>query len=203
MTSVPRPLCWLVLTACVLAPLGCASSSTTKGEEGPKVSKANFEKVKDGMTPEDVEKILGPAKETHEVDAAKAKEMVKGVKLPEVPVELPVGPLPKYTVKHWEEGDTVYEVVFQDGKVVGKETGDKKTSDARKPEKKVTKENYAKIKEGMTKAEVEAILGPGTADNSIKIGDVSGAGEVWKDGDNVVQIIFKDDKVVVKTCHFK
>jgi outer membrane protein assembly factor BamE (lipoprotein component of BamABCDE complex) len=203
MTSVPRPLCWVVLTACVLAPLGCASSSTTKGEEGPKVSKANFEKVKDGMTPEDVEKILGPAKHTQEVDANKAKEMVKGVKMPELPPDLPGVQLPKFTVKQWEEGDTVYEVVFQDGKVVGKDSGSKKTSEGKQPEKRVTKENDAKIKTGMTKAEVEAILGPGTVDNSAKIEGFSGGVTVWKDGDNVIQIGFKDDKVVAKTSHFK
>ena len=52
------------------------------------------------------------------------------------------------------------------------------------------------IKEGMTKSEVEAILGPGKVDSSAKVEGHSGAVTVWKDGDHVIQIIFKDDKVV-------
>ncbi len=155
------------------------------------------------MTTDEVEKILGPAKETHEMDLNKAKEMVKGVKMPELPPELPGFQMLKVTVKSWEEGDTVYEVVFQDGKVLGKGTGSKKTSEGKQPEKRVTKENDAKIKTGMSKAEGEAILGPGTADNSAKIEGFSGGVTVWKDGENVIRIGFKDDKVAIKTSHFK
>ncbi len=43
MTSVPRSLRWTVLSALRLAPAaGCTSSSTTKGDEGPKVSKGQL-----------------------------------------------------------------------------------------------------------------------------------------------------------------
>ena len=65
---------------------------------------------------------------------------------------------------------------------------------------KVTKDNYDKIKEGMTLSEVEAILGKGEkqAGGSISIGDIGGTGDVyvWKDEQKEIKVTFRDGKAV-------
>lgn len=64
---------------------------------------------------------------------------------------------------------------------------------------KVTKENFDKIKTGMTEAEVEAILGKATdsggASASLPGMSVSGTMKVWKDGDKKIMVTFSDGKV--------
>ena len=62
MTSATRALKWLALTALCAVPLaGCHPATTTggSGTEGPKFSKANFDKIRVGMTMDQVNELLG------------------------------------------------------------------------------------------------------------------------------------------------
>jgi len=66
---------------------------------------------------------------------------------------------------------------------------------------KVTKGNYDKIKNDMTKAEVENILGKGEdSGGKVGVGDVSISGAVttWTDGDKQITVTFVNDKVTAK-----
>jgi hypothetical protein len=56
---------------------------------------------------------------------------------------------------------------------------------------KVTKENYEKIKPGMTKKEVEAILGSPTKTVAMAMANIA----LWKDSNNVIWVSYKDGKV--------
>src|SRR5262249_35488694 len=111
MTSAIRTLCWIALASfCFVAALGCTKSATpteAKKDEGGGKTKANFEKVKEGMSEDEVEKLLG-----------KTDKVQKGS-------EMPV-PMPGNVVgKTWEEGDKMYIVVFKDGKVATTKVDDK------------------------------------------------------------------------------
>jgi hypothetical protein len=80
---------------------------------------------------------------------------------------------------------------------------------------KPSKDNWAKVKDGMTEKEVEAIMGPGEgASVDLKKFKVPGmpdipdmpnmpnmpklSGKSWKEGKTVYTAIFKDDKVVAR-----
>ena len=67
----------------------------------------------------------------------------------------------------------------------------------------ISLENYDRIKNGMTKAEVEGILGKGEkqASAGLSIGNLTGNAEayVWKSGDKQITVNFVDGKVVLKT----
>lgn len=76
-------------------------------------------------------------------------------------------------------------------------------------EAKLTQENFARIKKGMTLADVQTILGSsGTEDTSASGMSISGAGiagsskeskehiYVWKEGDSTITVIISDGKVV-------
>jgi outer membrane protein assembly factor BamE (lipoprotein component of BamABCDE complex) len=67
--------------------------------------------------------------------------------------------------------------------------GDKKTS-------KVTKENSAKLKDGMTEKEVLDILGEPTEKKDI---DAKEKQYTWKNGNDMIQVFFKDGKQVGKS----
>ncbi len=179
--------------------IGCSkddgkSSSTSSSDgsshsSGPKVSKGNFDKVKDGMTEKDVADTLGPPSASAEFDAKALKDMMKSagsgfnIEIPEIPGVA----MPKMTLKNWEDGDTLYQVVFQEDKVVSKDSASKKA--------KVTKENADRIKAGMSRAEVEAILGKGKVDAGAKIQGFEGSVTVWEGPDGAISVIFTDDKV--------
>jgi hypothetical protein len=105
--------------------------------------------------------------------------------VPALPV--PGVALPKITVKSWEEGDNLYEVAFQDGKVAGKHSESKKG--------KVTKENADKIKVGMTRGEVEVLLGKGKTQAGVQIPGYSGDVTVWEGTDGTITVGFTNDKV--------
>ena len=64
---------------------------------------------------------------------------------------------------------------------------------------KVTSENYDKIENDMTLAEVEGILGKGELQvgGSGALGDLGGSAKVykWTDGEKVITITFVNDKV--------
>ena len=74
---------------------------------------------------------------------------------------------------------------------------------------KVTMTNYERIEDGMSLAEVEGILGKGTEQSSSNVPGVSAGGisipgasskaMVWKNGNNVISVMFLNDKVMSKT----
>lgn len=64
---------------------------------------------------------------------------------------------------------------------------------------KLSEENVAKIREGMTEKEVTAILGPPTETKSGAILGITGASSVWKEGDATLSLQFVNERVVLKT----
>ena len=67
----------------------------------------------------------------------------------------------------------------------------------------VTKSNYDKITNGMTQAQVEAILGKGQEQSAaVAMPGVamSAKQEVWKDGDKSIMVVFTNGKVSGKTA---
>jgi len=123
--SVLRALRWAALAAfCLLPVVGCGTSATTasggkgtegsrdgkdsrdnKGTEPARFSKAAFDKVLVGMTPDQVEKLLGKPTTEGETDLEQFG-LGKG----------------KGHAKNWQEGDTTYRVTFKDDKVVFTDT---------------------------------------------------------------------------------
>jgi hypothetical protein len=69
---------------------------------------------------------------------------------------------------------------------------------------KVTKSNFDQVTNGMTLAQVEAILGKGTESTGMfsAIGNLAGSGKfvTWKDGEKTITITFVNDKVVLKAA---
>jgi outer membrane protein assembly factor BamE (lipoprotein component of BamABCDE complex) len=65
---------------------------------------------------------------------------------------------------------------------------------------RITKDNFDKIKVGMTEAEVQAILGPPTESTGVDVVFFAGTTSVWKKKDVVITIQFVNGKVVAK--HF-
>ncbi len=183
-------LCCLLIIGCGKKDEGKPTATDTNAGSRPTISKANFEKIKDGMSDKEVNDILGPPSASAEFDPKVMKDMLKdtskGFQV-DIPVALPGVSLPKMTLKNWEDGDTLYEVVFQEGKVAGKSTATKK--------EKVTKENADRIKIDMTRAEVEAILGKGKHETGARIEGFSGDVTVWEGTDGVISVIFTNDKV--------
>ena len=91
----------LILLVCLLLP-ACKS----------KVNKANYEKVKEGMSLEEVEKILGKGdKETGDGSNVAGQF---GVAIPSAPTS---GGGDVYT---WESGNNTIRLTFRDGKLVHK-----------------------------------------------------------------------------------
>lgn len=64
---------------------------------------------------------------------------------------------------------------------------------------KISKENFDKIKTGMTQAQVEKILGKGTEEAAAggALGALTGSGKVitWKDGEKSIIVTFVNGKV--------
>ena len=67
---------------------------------------------------------------------------------------------------------------------------------------KVSKGNYDKIQNGMTRAEVEKILGKPTeeAGGGGVAGEITGSAKVltWADGEKSIMVTFVNDKVTLK-----
>jgi hypothetical protein len=93
----------VVLALCLLIP-ACKS----------KVSKANFEKVKEGMTLEEVEKLLG--KGTKEEGDGSGVAAQFGVALPSAPTS------GGGEIWKWESGNNSITIIIRQGKVVGKQS---------------------------------------------------------------------------------
>jgi hypothetical protein len=60
---------------------------------------------------------------------------------------------------------------------------------------KITKENFDKIQVGMTRKEVEAILGRGSLQREPLPPGVNSEKFQWRDGKKLIQIVFVDGKV--------
>ena len=63
---------------------------------------------------------------------------------------------------------------------------------------KVTQENFAKVEEGMTEAQVIAVLGAPTESNSVTVLGISGTSSRWASGDAEITIRFVNGKVALK-----
>lgn len=64
---------------------------------------------------------------------------------------------------------------------------------------KVTQENFAKIREGMTEQEVNAILGSPTESSTKTVLGISGTSSKWVSGDTAITIRFVNGKVAVSS----
>ncbi len=63
---------------------------------------------------------------------------------------------------------------------------------------KVNKENFDKIRLGMTQEEVQQLLGPPTEASGLEIPVFSGTTAKWVQGDTIITIQFVNGKVVAK-----
>jgi hypothetical protein len=64
---------------------------------------------------------------------------------------------------------------------------------------KVTQENFAKLRDGMTEQEVAAVLGSPTESNSVNVLGVSGTVSRWVAGDTVITVRFVNGKEAFKS----
>jgi hypothetical protein len=62
---------------------------------------------------------------------------------------------------------------------------------------KVTQENFAKVKEGMSEKEVHEILGSPTESSTKTILGISGTSSKWVSGDTVINIRFVNGQVAL------
>lgn len=63
---------------------------------------------------------------------------------------------------------------------------------------KITPENYERVKEGMTEAEVTAILGPPTESSAMSILGITGQSSRWAGKESLITVQFVNGKVRVK-----
>jgi outer membrane protein assembly factor BamE (lipoprotein component of BamABCDE complex) len=66
------------------------------------------------------------------------------------------------------------------------------------PEKRITKANVDQVAEGMSKKQVESILGSPTSINNEDFVIMKKTTYVYRQGNDTVTIVFKDDKVQAK-----
>ena len=64
---------------------------------------------------------------------------------------------------------------------------------------KITPENFARIRDGMSETEVSALLGSPTETSSSSILGISGTSSTWRGGDAVIVIRFVNGKVALKS----
>jgi hypothetical protein len=64
---------------------------------------------------------------------------------------------------------------------------------------KVTEENYARIHDGMSEAEVAALLGPASESGGMSVLGVSGGRSKWIAGNAVISVQFVNGRVVGKS----
>ena len=63
---------------------------------------------------------------------------------------------------------------------------------------KITSDNYSRIANGMTKSEVQEILGPGESAAESTYMDYSSEVVTWKSGMKVISISFSNGEVIAK-----
>ncbi len=64
--------------------------------------------------------------------------------------------------------------------------------------KRITKANVDQVTEGMSKKQVESVLGPPTSLSTENLGIMKKTTYVYRQGKDTVTIVFKDDKVQSK-----
>ena len=64
---------------------------------------------------------------------------------------------------------------------------------------KVTQENYAKIREGMSEQEVHAILGKPSESSTTTVLGISGTSSKWVSGDSEINVRFVNGKVALSS----
>jgi hypothetical protein len=64
---------------------------------------------------------------------------------------------------------------------------------------RITQENFARIRDGMTEQEVSAVLGSPTETSSSSILGISGTSSTWRGGDAVITVRFVNGKVALKS----
>ncbi len=64
---------------------------------------------------------------------------------------------------------------------------------------KITQENFLRIQDGMSEAEVLAILGSPTQSSSGSILGISGTSSTWSGSDAVINVRFVNGKVALKS----
>ena len=64
---------------------------------------------------------------------------------------------------------------------------------------KVTQENYAKIRDGMSEKEVHEILGSPTESSTTSVLGISGTSSKWVSGDTVIAIRFVNGQVALSS----
>ena len=64
---------------------------------------------------------------------------------------------------------------------------------------KITQENFNRVQDGMTEAEVQAILGAPTTSSKVDVLGVSGTASRWTSSDAEITIRFLNGKVALKS----
>jgi len=175
----------------VLLASGCSGKKDVPGE---KITQANFDKVEKGMSVKEVENLMGPAVATHDL-----KDQIKPGDRAQI--EAIWGVVPDQSGL-WMLGESGYQVLFKDDKVVAKRPITDSEIDygllakMPPPSEKLTQPTADQLTEGMSRAQVEALLGPGHGAK-----EMPGA-YLWHKGRRRVTILFDDnDKVtrIIKT----
>lgn len=156
------------------------SPSTTDTSSG--ISKDKYERIKNGMTRSEVNKILGGAG-----DEITSMDM---------------GSIGKFSAYRWNgENESYITVNFTDDKVAGKSQFglEGQTTDV-KNKSDITLEKFEQIKNGMNRSEVEEILGPGSEISNSKSAGKTYTMYQWS-GDKFANVMvnFTDDKVTGKS----
>jgi hypothetical protein len=207
MYALHRSHCVSLLLLGVFALLlaGCGDGDGKGGGENrekPLKVATNWGKVKTGLSSKEVEDLLGPPTSSGGADT---NDLMKDLSdftagLKDLGGDLGKGlgdltgrmPRLQLDVRIWEEGDKQYTVIFRNDRVM--QFGDEKKQ-ADQDAGALTRANFDRIKFDMTRAEVEAILGPGKASAGAAIEGISGDIVVWKSGARVIKIAFRDGKV--------
>lgn len=79
----------------------------------------------------------------------------------------------------------------------GKKDEEKKDNKKGGGSSKVTKENSGKLKDGMTEKEVLDLLGEPTSKMDL---DAKEKEDTWKNGNDMIQVFFKDGKLIGKSA---
>ncbi|HLE66361.1 MAG TPA: outer membrane protein assembly factor BamE [Burkholderiales bacterium] len=64
---------------------------------------------------------------------------------------------------------------------------------------KVTQENFARIQDGMSEQEVQALLGAPSESSSVSVLGLSGTSSKWVGQDTVITVQFVNGKVMLKS----
>ncbi len=68
---------------------------------------------------------------------------------------------------------------------------------------RATPENFARVQDGMSEQEVQAILGGPTESSSTTVLGISGTSSRWVSGDTVITVRFVNGKVALKNLEKK